>query len=129
MRPGADSPYNFRNSEAFKRMEAIACRLVLDNQDINLLAHAKVFKEKVVLAVREQNVAVLKSFGLKEIPRPQEVSKYDLRGQLERYRAALEAESRRQEALSSQLEETTREFLEREIELNALIHEQTRLLE
>lgn len=125
-----DAPaYNFRASEAFRRMEDIACRLVLENQDLNLLAHAKVFRDKAAAAVREQNAAVLRSFGLRDVPRPQDVSKYDLRVQLEKYRAALDAETRRHDGLAGQLEAATREFLEREVELNALIHEQTRLLE
>lgn len=120
--------YNVRNSQAFKRMEEIACRLVLENQELNLTAHTKVFKDKVQTAVKEHNAAVLSRFGLKEVPRPQEVSKYDLRVQYEKYRTALEAETRRCDAIAQKLESTTQEYLSREVELNTLIYQQSRLL-
>lgn len=125
-----DAPaYNFKDSPAFRKMEEIACRLVLDNQDLNLIAHTKVFKERATLALRGQQVEILKRHGLRDVTHPQEATKYDLKVQLEKAKEALDQENRRHEALTQRLESSAKEYLEREVELNSLILLQGNVLE
>lgn len=121
--------FDFRTSPAFRRMEQIACRLVLDNQDLNLVAHTKVFREKAQSALREQQTEILRGFGVREISGANEVNKYDLQVQLDRSREALARENARGDALKQRLEESTQEFMDREIELNTLILRQKGVLE
>jgi hypothetical protein len=122
-------PYNFKQSPAFRKMEEIACRLVLNNQDLNLISQTKVFKERATLALRGQQAEILKKYGLREVTHPQEATKYDLKVQLEKAREALEKENLRHETLTKKLEMSTMEFLDREVELNSLIILQGNLLE
>lgn len=121
--------YNYKNSEAFKKMEELACKLVLENQDLNLLSKAKIFKEKASSAIKNQNSTILKSFDLKEITKTNDLTKFDIRVQYDKYRAVLEKEQKRNDVLTKNLEEMTKEYLNREIELNTLIYHQTEVFE
>ena len=77
--------YSFKNSKAYQKMEELACKLVVDNQDINLISNAKLFKDKAQLMIKENNTNCLKTHGLKEVTKNQVISKYDLRVQREKY--------------------------------------------
>lgn len=121
--------YCYKNSAAFKKMEDLACKLILDNQDLNLLSTTKIFKEKAQQAVKDQNSSVLTSLKLKDISTIQTSTKFDLKIQFEKHKNTLELENKKHEKLSATLENTTKEFLEREIHLNLLIFQQTRVLE
>ena len=120
--------YSFKQTLAYKKMEELACKLIVDNQDINLLGSSKIFKDKAALAIKENNADTMKKFGLKDAPVFQDLSKQELRIQYDKYKATLEAETKKHEKLTVSLEETTKEYLDREIELNTLIFQQNDLL-
>lgn len=118
---GELSKYDYKSSAAFKKMEELASRLMLENQ--NLIPVSKIFKEKAQNALKERNQDLINR--VYQGP-PYETTNAmsnsnSLNLRYEKIKATLDAETKLNEELQVKEEQQLSNFVQRELELEAQI--------